>query len=124
MKDCGDLRDREFRTYLLNNISFHIKDKMKNLPIFNKKEINDSDLIQFYFAFSDIMGDSNEDFVRLIFDYKVWRIEKDRMIEFAKIVKKETGYVLTERSGYYKLRYDLINYHGFYELVDIFLDQI
>lgn len=124
MKEFFDFRNKEFREYFLNHTIPRIHDELKDLSLFNKEEINDNDLIQFYFAYSNSTSEIAEvEFTRAIFNYKMNRISKDRLNKFYEITRSRTGRSLALRYKYYEFAI-IVRSDEFNELVDIFLDVI
>lgn len=125
-----NLRDLAFREYILRHSLYC---NFRKFSLFNKDEITDRDLLDFYFEYSHtIKNKNNEGFnfelARLSFNYKMNKISVDQVIKFEKIIKSVTGIALKFlRVGYSELQSQcklLGCQEKFCKLVDIFLDQI
>ncbi len=127
MDKLFDLRDREFRRFFMGATLYYCD--FKNLSLFNKEEITDRDLLEFYFEYSSGVGyrvKLTSELRWILFNYKMERVNEDRLIKFWDIVKEKTGIKLTERVFYGSLIDYLFScdHSIFDELVDIFLDEV
>lgn len=129
-REFFNLRNKEFRNYILNCIISELFSTLKSakeaLKIMQKPEITDSDLLRIYF----ILSEHNEVFIdELLFDYKMDSLSKDRKSKFFDILEAETGIVIDRTMGGIATYKELLVEEGmtiskFIKLVDIFLDQI
>lgn len=128
MDSFFNLRDVEFRDYLLRYSSAYCRPIYNILPLLNKKDVSDKDLVEFYLKLSNIcdrLPSANKEFARMLFNYKVTKISDDRFIRFGEIIKEKTN--ISTALDYYlysRLRSIVVNEKVFNKLVDIFLDEI
>ncbi len=134
IKKGGDLRDLEFRQYLVRNIGVVMSFDIRNEFYFlNKEEVTDRDLLEFYFKYFKLKSKlviSDEEINKILFNYKLEKISKEEKANFFAIVKNKIGVTLNGNwvYEYYSFKTVVVNamigVDVFYELVDIFLDEV
>jgi hypothetical protein len=109
MTNDFNLRDIEFRSFILLEIlRFPYQVPVKLVDLLNKDKFTDNDLIAFYLIFSKTLKTSKDVssfFIEALYNYKIKKINDNRMRKFKQIIKKE--YPCIEMSD----KLDRINYY-------------
>lgn len=141
MEEYLNLRDEEFRNLLIENFkiflpSYKNKETDNIIHILNKNKITNEDYLKFYFKCINCSNQAaiNEILVKSFFDYKMMKINNNEIVNIFKSICPALN--LHEKISYrdfYWRHYDLYSNTSltpneildhFYQLVDIFLDEI
>lgn len=124
IKEFCDLHNEEFRNLLIFNLR-HLLNVEDIIEIIKKEKITNNDILRFYFKCSKRISTWHY-IIETLFNYKMNRISDERVIKFKTIIKQKypTKDISANRIGYIELMYSFSSPLGFYELVDIFLDEI
>lgn len=129
MDNIFDLRNEKFKKYFINKIKdyyyylYDENDLSYILQILNKNQINESDLMNFYFNAVKLGG--FEEFCTIaMFDYKIKTIEKEKYFNFIDYVNSRTRNMLENietKIFFYDFKALSDNHFLFCEIVDLFL---
>lgn len=142
MKEFCDLQDVDFRKLLILNLRTHLFCDYYHIAEILKEEgeFTYNSMLRFYFECSKDKYMALTHYIEYAiletrFDYKMNKINYNRLAIFFQIVKEKTGVLLTARTKYWLLNKimamhsidtgnPMITPDEIYELADIFLDQI
>ncbi len=123
-----NLRDLRFRRYFLSYINaFNICVEFNNL--YNKEEVTDRDLLEFYFKYSELSNIVHKDEITsVLFNYKMEKSSKENREKFFSMVENKTGVKINWNYIYFFcFKAEVLNHVDddiFSELIDIFLDEV
>lgn len=124
LEDCN-LRNKEFREFLISRQHLWHTCFKKAFSILEKDNINESDIMKFCI---EISKHSKQYFdyslSQVIFEYKMKKISKDRLVKFIKMIKEEYPSLAIDESITYEQLIYKCSGAKFYDIINTFLDVV